>query len=122
MALEPDIVIREVDPPPYLHDATTNPTTKYYHVELYVGGMMGGPWPQGLGTVAERGSFVLRNQEYPSAVNLCYLFVIDGSRRQGYGRRIIAACIERWPDINFFGTTNGPGKLLIESMGLGHLI
>ena len=104
----PYTVIRSVDPPPHTNATTTN----YYHVELYVGGMQGGGWPQGLGTVVE----------YPGNVYLAYLFVIDVSRRKGYGRRIIEACIERWPDIDFRDTMDGSGRLLVESMGLGHLI
>lgn len=108
---DPDIIIRRIKPlPPCMsHDCrwgkADDDAFKVYYVEIFPEEC---PWPEGIGVVVEYTNLASSD----GRMSLQYVFVLDRSRRQGYGTRILRACHKRWPDIGYSGATES-GVLLI---------
>jgi len=66
---------------------------KWFYVELHVGNH-GTYGPVGLATVSVKGS----------CVQVLSLFVLDHMREQGYGRKLMLAIRERWPNASWYST------------------
>lgn len=65
--------------------------------------------PVGLAWVADYG-------EQYGGPTLLYLLVADGWRRQGIGRRLVRACLERWPKLQITNATSDEAEFLIASV------
>lgn len=65
--------------------------------------------PVGLAWVADYG-------EQYGGPSLLYVLVADGWRRQGIGKRLIRACLERWPNLQMTNATSDEAEFLIASV------
>jgi GNAT superfamily N-acetyltransferase len=60
-------------------------------------------------------AYVIHLLDKPQYVHLAYMFVGDQWRRQGIGTKLIDACKERWPAMQFTSPMDGKGEGLLRT-------
>lgn len=93
------IIIRPLGTLPRGFEGMKKEGTKIYHVELYLlRCALDPPWPEGTAVVVHHPQADVVGMSDPY---LAYLFVLDRSRGAGIAMRIVSACLDRWPNLNF---------------------